>query len=66
MGKILIYENGGSYYVDSAVDVGSETTYTGCTSCGRMIKASEEYCSGCWAGLSQKQKSALVVDEGEA
>ncbi len=47
MGKIRIWENGVSYYVDSAVAVGSETIYTGCMRCGRMVQQGQEYCHGC-------------------
>jgi hypothetical protein len=58
VGKIKIWENGVSYYADSAVAVGYETIYTGCMKCGRMIPEDDQYCSLCWRELSPGEKES--------
>lgn len=47
VGRIRIYEDGGVYYVKSAVDAVSATIYTGCTNCAHMIKEGTTKCPRC-------------------
>lgn len=47
MGKIQIWEDGHSFYIESIVDAVTDKPYTGCRACSRMIAAGEVRCPHC-------------------
>lgn len=47
MGKIKIYENGTTYYVESIMDAVTRADYGGCPTCHRILDTLSNKCPHC-------------------